>query len=350
MGFDIMYLISTGIASLQEYLALHVLLCLIPAFFLAGAIASLFSKESVLRFFGADAPKYVSYSVAAVSGCLLAVCSCTVLPLFAGIYKRGAGIGPATTFLFSAPAINILAIVYTARILGYDLGAARALAAITLSIVIGLSMALVFERNREERKAIKTFGEEKHVHSAWLFALLLAILVTPEILTEWADMLLVGIPLILITGYVSFKWFSAEERKSWMAETWFLVKMITPLLLVGVFFAGIIVELVPAEYVVGYVGGAGVGSYLIASVSAALMYFSTLTEVPIISALILLGMGKGPALAMLLAGPALSLPNMIVINRIMGLKRGMIYIVLVVAVAAISGMIFSAYLAGDYYK
>ncbi|KXS41750.1 permease [Methanolobus zinderi] len=341
----ITHLISVGFASLQEYLALHVLLCLIPAFFLAGAIASLFSKESVLTFFGADAPKHVSYSVAAVSGCLLAVCSCTVLPLFAGIYKRGAGIGPATTFLFSAPAINILAIVYTAKILGYDLGIARALAAITLSVVIGLSMALIFERNNGERKSIKTFGEEKHAHSAWLFVLLLAILVVPEILTAWSTMLLVEIPLILITVYVSFKWFTAEERQSWMSETWFLVKMITPLLLVGVFFAGIIVELIPAEYVVEYVGGANAGSYIIASVSAALMYFSTLTEVPIISALTVLGMGKGPALAMLLAGPALSLPNMIVISRIMGLKKGMTYILLVVIVAAFSGIMFASYLA-----
>ncbi|WP_406657684.1 permease [Methanolobus sp. ZRKC2] len=339
----ITHLISVGIASLQEYLALHVLLCLVPAFFLAGAIASLFSKESVLRFFGADAPKYISYTVAAVSGCLLAVCSCTVLPLFAGIFKRGAGIGPATTFLFSAPAINILAIVYTAKILGYDLGVSRAVAAITLSVVIGLTMALIFERNNGERKAIKTFGEEKHAHSAWLFVLLLAILVAPEILTTWTAKVIVEIPLILITVYVSFKLFTAEERKSWMSETWFLVKMITPLLLVGVFFAGIIVEIIPDEYVVEYVGGADAGSYIIASVSAALMYFSTLTEVPIISALTQLGMGEGPALSMLLAGPALSLPNMIVISRIMGMKKGMAYISLVVIVAAFSGMIFATY-------
>ncbi|WP_340818018.1 permease [Methanolobus sp. WCC4] len=333
-----------GIASVQEYLALHVLLCLIPAFFLAGAIASLFSKESVLKFFGADAPKYVSYTVAAVSGCLLAVCSCTVLPLFAGIYKRGAGIGPATTFLFSAPAINILAIVYTAKILGYDLGVARAVIAITLSIVIGLVMASIYERNNGERKSIKTFGEEKHAHTVWLFLLLLAILVTPEIFPTWNPMLFIEIPLILITIYVSLKWFDRDELESWMGETWFLVKQITPLLLIGVFFAGIIVELLPAEYVVEYVGGATAGSYVIASVSAALMYFSTLTEVPIISALTLLGMGKGPALAMLLAGPALSLPNMIVISRIMGVQKGMTYISLVVVISAISGYIFGMYI------
>ncbi len=336
-------LVYVGIASLKEYLALHVLLCLVPAFFLAGAIASLFSKESVLKFFGADAPKYVSYSVAAVSGCILAVCSCTVLPLFAGIYKRGAGVGPATTFLFSAPAINILAIVYTAKILGYDLGVARAFTAILLSIFIGLVMSFVYERKNSERKTIKTFGEEKHAHTVWLFLLLLAILVTPEILPDWNPMLFVEIPLILITIYVSLKWFSKEELESWMGETWFLVKQITPLLLIGVFFAGIIVELLPAEYVVKYVGGSTASSYFIASIAAALMYFSTLTEVPIISALTLLGMGDGPALSMLLAGPALSLPNMIVISRIMGFKKGMTYIALVVVIATIAGYMFGAY-------
>lgn len=341
----LIYLMNAGLQSVQEYLALHVLLCLVPAFFLAGAIASLFSKESVLKFFGADAPKYVSYSVAAASGCLLAVCSCTVLPLFAGIYKRGAGIGPATTFLFSAPAINILAIVYTAKILGYDLGVARAVVAVSLSIVVGLTMAAMFERGKVERKKIATFGEEKHRNSAYLFILLLGILVVPEIFGSWLLIISILIPLILVTVYFSFKWFTREELSDWMGETWFLVKQITPLLLIGVFFAGIIVEILPSEYVARFVGGDSVTSFLIASTSAALMYFSTLTEVPIISALTVLGMGRGPALSMLLAGPALSLPNMIVISRIMGAKRGASYIVLVVIIATLAGLGFS-YLIG----
>jgi len=340
----LLHLMNAGLQSVQEYLALHVLLCLVPAFFLAGAIASLFSKESVLKYFGADTPKYISYSVAAVSGCLLAVCSCTVLPLFAGIFKRGAGIGPATTFLFSAPAINILAIVYTAKILGYDIGAARAVAAILLSVIIGLTMALMFEKKNELKKGIKTFNSEEHSHTVYLFLLLLAILVVPEIFRSWIYIALIEIPLIAATVYLSFKWYTAEERKSWMEETWFLVRMIAPLLIVGVFFAGIIVELLPAEIVVRYVGGDNLLSYFIASVAAALMYFSTLTEVPIINALELLGMGRGPALAMLLAGPALSLPNMIVISRIMGVKRGLSYISLVVIVSMISGLIFGYYI------
>lgn len=341
----IIYLMTLGLQAVQDYLALHVLMCLVPAFFLAGAIASLFSKESVLKYFGAEAPSYISYTVAAVSGCLLAVCSCTVLPLFAGIYKRGAGIGPASTFLFSAPAINILAIVYTAQLLGYELGAARAFSAVLLSVLIGLTMALAFEKRSGEKKAIKTFGEEEHKHSAQLFALLLAILVAPELISSWTYRLLIWIPLIGITAYFSFKWFSNEELKSWMRETWFLIRQITPLLLLGVFFAGIIVELLPEAYIAATVGGNSVGSTLLASVAGALMYFSTLTEVPIIKALTILGMEKGPALSMLLAGPALSLPNMIVINRILKPKRAFTYIFLVIIVATISGFIFGSLVA-----
>jgi len=348
----LIYLLGVGLQSVQEYLALHVLMCLVPAFFLAGAIASLFSKESVLKFFGADAPSYVSYTVAAVSGCLLAVCSCTVLPLFAGIYKRGAGIGPASTFLFSAPAINILAIVYTAKILGYDLGAARAFTAILMSVLIGLVMAFVFEKKNGERKSIKTFGGDEHKHSAQLFILLLAILVAPELVPfsakvlGWAPLIiLIWIPLIAVTAYFSLKWFSPEERASWMGETWFLIKQITPLLLIGVFFAGIGVEVLPKEFVASLVGGNSPGSNFLASISAALMYFSTLTEVPIIKALNLLGMGEGPSLAMLLAGPALSLPNMIVINRILKPKRAALYISLVVLIATFSGFIYGSLVA-----
>lgn len=340
----LIYLLSVGVQSVQEYLALHVLMCLVPAFFLAGAIASLFSKESVLKFFGADAPKYVSYTVAAVSGCLLAVCSCTVLPLFAGIYKRGAGIGPATTFLFSAPAINILAIVYTAKILGYDLGAARAFTAILLSVLVGVIMSLAYERKVSERRSIKTFGEEEHKHSVQLFVLLIAVLVAPELMSTWGwkytTQILAWVPMLGITAFLSHRWFSKEELESWMGETWFLVRQITPLLLLGVFFAGIAVVVLPKELVASFVGGNSLSSNFISSVAGALMYFSTLTEVPIIDALTQLGMGKGPSLAMLLAGPALSLPNMIVINRIMGPKKGMTYIALVVIIATVSGFVF----------
>jgi hypothetical protein len=335
-------LLMAGFESVKEYLALHVLLCLIPAFFLAGAIASLFSRESVLRYFGADAPKYISYSVASVSGVLLAVCSCTVLPLFAGIYKRGAGIGPATTFLFSAPAINLLAIVYTAKILGFEIGAARVVAAVSMSIVIGLVMAMIFKSEDKARVRAVTSALENEinpVHQAGLFVLLLAILVFGGIIDTWMWRGFVLGPLVLLTVYVSRKWFDDEQIHDWMHETWDLTKKIFPLLLVGVFFAGMIIQIIPSNLVVQFVGGNSVQSNFIASVAGALMYFATLTEVPIIDSLMKLGMGTGPVLAMLLAGPALSLPNMIVINQVLGFKKAMTYIILTVITATIAGLV-----------
>jgi len=335
-------LLMAGFESVKEYLALHVLLCLIPAFFLAGAIASLFSRESVLRYFGADAPKYISYSVASVSGVLLAVCSCTVLPLFAGIYKRGAGIGPATTFLFSAPAINLLAIVYTAKILGFEIGAARVVAAVSMSIVIGLVMAMIFKSEDKARVRAVTSALENEinpVHQAGLFVLLLAILVLGGIIDTWIWRGFVLGPLVLLTVYVSKKWFDDEQIHDWMHETWDLTKKIFPLLLVGVFFAGMIIQIIPSDLVVQFVGGNSVQSNFIASVAGALMYFATLTEVPIIDSLMKLGMGTGPVLAMLLAGPALSLPNMIVINQVLGFKKAMTYIILTVITATIAGLV-----------
>jgi len=335
-------LLLIGLDTLKEYLALHVLMCLVPAFFLAGAIASLFSKESVLRYFGADAPKYLSYSVASVSGVLLAVCSCTVLPLFAGIYKRGAGIGPASAFLFSAPAINLLAIVYTAKIIGFDIGAARAVAAVSMSIVIGLVMAMVF-RSEDEAKGrmVSAAGESEinPLHQTAIFVLLLAILVLGGIISTWMWRGIVIGPLTLLTVYASRKWFDDEQIHDWLYETWDLTKKIFPLLLVGVFFAGIIVELVPSDLVVRFVGGNSIQSNLIASVAAALMYFATLTEVPIIDSLMKLGMGAGPVLAMLLAGPALSLPNMIVISRVMGVRKASVYIATTVTMATTAGFV-----------
>ena len=335
-------LLLIGLDTLKEYLALHVLMCLVPAFFLAGAIASLFSKESVLRYFGADAPKYLSYSVASVSGVLLAVCSCTVLPLFAGIYKRGAGIGPASAFLFSAPAINLLAIVYTAKIIGFDIGAARAVAAVSMSIVIGLVMATVF-RSEDEAKGrmVSAAGESEinPLHQTAIFVLLLAILVFGGIISTWMWRGIVIGPLTLLTVYASRTWFDDEQIHDWLYETWDLTKKIFPLLLVGVFFAGIIVELVPSDLVVRFVGGNSIQSNLIASVAAALMYFATLTEVPIIDSLMKLGMGAGPVLAMLLAGPALSLPNMIVISRVMGVRKASVYIATTVTMATTAGFV-----------
>jgi hypothetical protein len=262
--------------------------------------------------------------------------------LFAGIYKRGAGIGPATTFLFSAPAINLLAIVYTAKILGFGIGAARVVAAVSMSIVIGLVMAMIFKSEDKARVMAVTSALENEInpaHQAGLFVLLLAILVLAGIIDTWMWRGFVLGPLVLLTVYVSRKWFDDEQIHDWMHETWDLTKKIFPLLLVGVFFAGMIIQIIPSNLVVQFVGGNSVQSNFIASVAGALMYFATLTEVPIIDSLMKLGMGTGPVLAMLLAGPALSLPNMIVINRVLGFKKAMTYIILTVIMATIAGLV-----------
>jgi uncharacterized membrane protein YraQ (UPF0718 family) len=346
-------LINVGITAVFEYISLHVLFCLIPAFFLAGAIAALFSKESVQKFLGPDANKVMSYGVAAVSGVLLAVCSCTVLPLFTGIYKRGAGIGPATAFLFSAPAINVLAIVYSAQKLGLDIGFARAVCAVTLSIVIGAIMAMLYQKSMtEERKKEKAMpfivtsqdgGEIGYKYRTPLtFLLLVVILVFGGWALDWLVKGPVLAVMVLLTAFTSYKWYNKDELTQWFNETWFLTKKIFPLLIAGVFFGSIIIYLVPVSYVQAFLGGNSLLSVSVASVFGAFMYFSTLTEVPIVGLLMAQGMGKGPALAMLLSAPALSLPSMLVILNIMGRKKGFTYIGLVILMAVICGLVFGA--------
>ncbi|NYT00648.1 MAG: permease [Methanocellales archaeon] len=346
---NIIPILLVGIDSLKEYLALHVLTCLVPAFFLAGAIASLMSKESLLKYLGGGTKRYVSYTIAATSGCLLAVCSCTVLPLFAGIYRRGAGIGPATAFLYSAPAINILAVVYTAQAIGYDLGVARAIAAILLSVFIGLAMAFAFEMRTKEKilenvqipiVSQPTDNQRPNYGIPSIFILLIVILVIGPSKISWGVKLPILTSVITIAVVLSSKWLTKDEQEEWMRETRTLIKMIVPLLLAGVFLAGIIIDMIPIWVIQTYLGGNSITSNAIASVSGALMYFATLTEVPIVGMLLSSGMGRGPALTLLLAGPALSLPNMIVIGRIMGAKRTFLYMLLVVTMAIISGITF----------
>ena len=332
-------LLWAGVNGLIEYLSLHVITCLVPAFFLAGAISSLFSKETILRYFSGK--KSISYAIAAVSGCLLAVCSCTVLPLFAGIYRKGAGLGPATTFLYSAPAINILAVVYTARALGYDLGLSRILAAVSLSVVVGLAMSTIFEgketgavisENRMKRSEFKTMI---------IFLLLLGILIGGGVVQKWFDKGLVILPQVAFLSVVSAKWLTKDDIREWMSETFFLVRQIFPLLVAAIFFMGMIVEVLPPEIIASYLGGNPVVSTSIASVSGALIYFCTLIEVPVVGGLISLGMDRGPALTMLLAGPALSLPNMIVLGRIMKFKKTAVYIFLVILMSMVSGLVYT---------
>lgn len=338
-------LLHAGAQAFLEYLSAHVLTCLVPAFFIAGAIGVFVSQAAILKYFGAGARKVFSYSVASVSGGVLAVCSCTVLPLFTGIYKRGAGIGPATAFLYSGPAINILAIVYTARLLGYDLGLARAIGAVGFAFVIGLAMALIFRREEQEKAGeamlagLPTGGKSGPKQLAF-FAILVAILISAA-QHRWV---LTAISLIAL-GASLIIWFNREEIGEWMVATWGFVKLIAPWLLAGVFVAGMIRVMLPEHIVTAWVGGNGVRANLLASMFGALMYFATLTEVPILKTFMSLGMGKGPALALLLAGPALSLPNMVVIRNVMGTKKTLWYVGLVIVMATVSGIVFGRYFA-----
>jgi uncharacterized membrane protein YraQ (UPF0718 family) len=350
---------------LQEYAREHVLTCLIPAFFIAGAIAVFVSQASVLKYFGATANKILSYSVASVSGTVLAVCSCTVLPLFAGIYCRGAGIGPATAFLYSGPAINVLAIVLTARILGWQLGLARAVGAVLFAIVTGLLMALFFRKDDATRTAGQIYlpdeGEKgRTLAQDSLFMLTLVLILIFAAFARPAEgssglwAVIFGVKwyatavLLLILGFMLKGWFNKEERTGWVQSTWGFMKQIFPLLAGGVLVAGFMLgrpgheALIPEHYIQSLVGGNSLGANLFASVAGALMYFATLTEVPILQGLIGSGMGQGPALSLLLAGPALSLPNMLVIGGIMGVKKTFAFCAIIVVLSTIAGMIFGS--------
>ncbi len=353
---------------LQEYAREHVLTCLIPAFFIAGAIAVFVSQASVLKYFGAKANRILSYSVASVSGTILAVCSCTVLPLFAGIYTRGAGIGPATAFLYSGPAINVLAIVLTGRILGWQLGLARAVGAVVFAVVTGLVMAFVFRKDDAARTAGEIYvpdeGEKgRTLAQDGLYMLTMVLILVfaafarpaagetglwPAIFA--AKWYITG-GLLLVLGLMLKAWFTKDERVSWVQSTWGFMKQIFPLLAAGVLVAGFMLgrpgypALIPEHYIETLVGGNSVWANLFAAVSGALMYFATLTEVPILQGLIGAGMGKGPALALLLAGPALSLPNMLVIGGIMGAKKTFTFVLTIVILSTIAGMLYGAILA-----
>jgi len=336
--------IHGGIDAFIDYLSAHVLTCLVPAFFIAGAIGVFVSQASVIKYFGAQAKKVLSYCVASVSGTVLAVCSCTVLPLFSGIYQRGAGIGPATAFLYSGPAINVLAIVYSARLLGLDLGAGRAVGAVSFSIVIGLIMALLFRREEKEKlKQALALGIPEGGKRGYVLLIYFASLVGILVFASQKMWILTGISVVVLFAALKL-WYDKEEIKEWFLATWGFVKLITPWLLLGVFVAGMIKTLVPESWIQQWLGGNSLQSNLIASVFGALMYFATLTEVPIIRAFLDMGMGRGPALALLLAGPALSLPSMIVIIRVMGARKAFTYITLVVVMSTITGMVFGHYI------
>ena len=333
-----------GLNGLAEYLSLHVITCLVPALFIAGAISAFASQAAILKYFGPQAKKPVAYSVGSVSGAILAVCSCTVLPLFGGIYKRGAGLGPAIAFLFSGPAINILAIVYTANILGYELGIARAVGAISFAVCIGLIMAFIFRKEEVKKAQAQAFtlveadpNGKKPWQYAIFFGTLIAILITAAS-KYWIPFGILG----SVLGITLWRWFTGDEIKEWMKETLYFLKRILPWLLIGVFIAGILGKVIPPTAMATYMGGNTIFANFVASIGGALMYIATLTEVPIIKTFMNLGMGKGPALALLLAGPALSLPSMLALRGIIGTKKMLVYVALVVAAATITGLIYGS--------
>jgi len=355
-------------AMLHEYARQHVLLCLVPALFIAGAIAVFVSKASVMKYFGPTANKFLSYSVASVSGTILAVCSCTVLPLFAGIYTRGAGLGPATAFLYSGPAINVLAIILTARVLGIELGIARAVGAIAFAFLIGIGMHLMFykeERAKAEEAAGFDLPEDDSARPLWQTGAYFAVMVGILVFANWGKPLTnpslwatiyaakwwITLALLIILAVMLLRWFRRPELKEWTSSTWTFAWQILPLLFGGVLVAGFLLgrpghmALIPEEWIARLVGGNSLWANLFAALSGALMYFATLTEVPILQGLLGAGMGKGPALALLLAGPSLSLPNLLVIGGIMGARKTLVYSLLVVLLSTATGLAYGTIFA-----
>jgi len=335
--------ILSGFKLLNEYARQHVLTCLLPAFFIAGAISVFVKKDFILRYLSGQTKKYISYSLASISGTILAVCSCTILPLFASIRKRGAGLGPAITFLFSGPAINIAAIFLTMSVLGVKIGLARAISAISLSILVGLSMQAIF-REKVEQKGL--FAEEyqevkvgKRVLIVFFIAMVGVLIVNGLQIDKLIKFALMGLLALITAGIAIFK-FRQETTKEWLKETWSFTKMLLPILFIGVFGAGFVMPFLPQELIQKIVGSNSVFGNLISAIFGAFMYFSTLTEIPILQALIAKGMSQGPALALLLAGPSLSLPNMLVIRKVLGTKKTVVYVLLVIFYSTVAGLIF----------
>jgi len=397
--------VSESLHLVKWYAREHVVLCLVPAFFIAGAISVFVSQASVMKYLGAKANKVVAYGVASVSGTILAVCSCTVLPLFAGIYKMGAGLGPATAFLYCGPAINVLAIILTARVLGLELGIARAVGAIVFSIVIGLAMHVIYRKEELEKAngqiampdsqtkrrlwqemlyfgsmvgvlVFANWGKPQESTGLWfqiywakwiitsVFAIVFALTLIAWFELRWWKILIAAIPtaivalllpdkpmIAFVVGIIGLSAVTGTDKgqtNDWFSASWGFAKQILPLLFFGVLIAGALLGrpdhegLIPSQWVAGAVGGNSIFANLFASVAGAFMYFATLTEVPILQGLIGAGMGKGPALALLLAGPALSLPNMLVIRSVMGTRKTIVFVCLVIVMATISGIIFGA--------
>jgi uncharacterized membrane protein YraQ (UPF0718 family) len=348
----------------RDYAREHVLLCLVPAFFIAGGISVFVSQESVLKYLGAAAGPLVAYSVAGVSGGILAVCSCTVMPLFAGIYMRGAGLGPAITFLFSGPAINVLSMILTARVLGLSMGVARTASAVSFSIILGLLMAFIFKKEDQER--LNTFTSappEEDGIPAWKASLHVGSMVLLLIFANWAapktdnelwqclysikwKAALFFLAVVMLSSVLLF---NKEQRNAWLRSTWDYTLMVTPLLFGGVLLAGFFLgrpgheALIPSEWVASLVGGNSIAANFSVAILGTMMYFATLTEVPILQGLMGSGMGTGPALTLLLVGPSISLPSILIISSVLGWKKTLTYTALMIILSSVVGVSYGTF-------
>ena len=349
-------ILKGGLAALEDYILAHTWNCLVPAFFIAGAMSALFPKDKVLRYLGEKTKAYISYPISVVTGLFLAVCSCTVLPLFAGIRQRGAGIGPAIAFLYTAPATNILAIIYTGGLIGADLAFARIILSVSFASIIGMILSAVFKNEEKEiltskpnpssTPAFVVAGDEGKSYRFWIFFILLVaiLLVGVSSIIGWTVKFIILALLIgAVLAIIKF-WMPLDDTKMWLSETYFFARKIFPLLLVGVFCAGILKVVIPKELITAYVGGNQVSSNLIAVLFGVVMYFPTLVEVPMAKTFLELGMGKGPLLAYLLADPVISLPSILVVSRFIGLKRILVYVGLIICFCTLAGLIYGSFL------
>jgi len=345
-------IITGGLLALKEYVALHVLTCLIPAFLLAGGIMAFTSRETIIKYLGTKAKNIISFPLAAISSLFVAVCSCTVIPVAAGIYRKGGAIAPAFIILWVAPASNLLAVIYTGNIIGYDMALARIITALVTAFLMGTVMFLSFRKEEVERVAVAEEGysnNQKIIAGKDIILLLLILfsLLSPNYLVTkgpyWHKVCVFAISISIAFLY-AYLVMEKERISDWLKETWWFVKSIFPLLLSGVFIVGIIGKLLPAEWIEHWLGGNSLFSSFLATLIGAVSYFATMTEAPFVDTLMKLGMGKGPALALLLAGPGMSLPNMLAIIKLFGLKKASVYIVTLIILATLSGWIWGNFI------
>ncbi|MFH0861809.1 MAG: permease [Candidatus Altiarchaeota archaeon] len=352
-AMDASVLLSAGFYAVGEYLSAHVLTCLVPAFFIAGAMSALLPKEKIIAYLGEDVPKYKAYTYAVAGGLLLAVCSCTILPLFAGIKKKGAGIGPALAFLYTAPATNILAITFTGSVLGWDFALARIILSVTFAIIIGLIISKMFGEDDEDRKqtaqtaSVGLHGDKsphflrRHRLSVF-FAALVSILIVGTRVDGVLRYAAIGLLIVMLAPFAR-AYFTNDELAAWLSETWIFTKKIFPLLLAGIFIAGVLTAALPGDFLAQHMGSNTVSANLIASLFGVFMYFPTLVEVPMAKMFLSIGMAKGPLLAYLLADPVISLASILVVRRFIGDRRTAAYVLMIIIFTTVSGLIYGMF-------